>query len=51
MVNQTNDEKWPKEDFNLLEKLKIECLEEKLGYKIEKQSDTISHDNYEKQLL
>ena len=50
MVNQTNDEKWTEEDFKQLERCKIQYLEEKLGYKITKLEDKISHDDYEKEL-
>lgn len=50
MVNQTNEEKWTKADFEQLEKCKIQYLEERIGYKIPKLSDTISHDKYEDQL-
>lgn len=47
MINQTNNEKWSKEDFDTLEQCKIEYLEEKLGYKIVKLEEIIPHDKYE----
>jgi len=50
MVDQTNEEKWTRDDFKQLEQCKLEYLEVKLGYKITKLADTISHDNYEKNL-
>lgn len=48
MVDQINEEKWTKKDFEQLEICKIEYLQEKLGYTIEKLSDTVKHDEYEK---
>lgn len=50
MVNQTNEEKWNKTDFEQLEKCKIEYLEEKLGYPIKRLEEFQTHDNYEKNL-
>ena len=50
MVNQTNEEKWSKEDFEILEQCKIEYLEDKLGYKIKKLEELQTHDQYEKNL-
>ena len=47
MVNQTNEEKWTKSDFEQLEKCKLQYLEEKIGYSIVKLNDIISHDGYE----
>jgi len=50
MIDQTNHEKWTKKDFEQLEKCKIQYLEEKLGHKITKLEDTISHKAYEANL-
>ena len=50
MVYPTTDQKWTKKDFANLEAAKIDYLEKRLGYKIEKLEKTITHDNYEKYL-
>lgn len=50
MVDMTNNQKWTKKDFKILEKLKLKYLEKKLGYKIKKLSGVMSHKKYEKHL-
>lgn len=50
VVDQTNKEKWNREDFVKLEKAKLQYLEQKLGYPIKKLEDVVPHADYEAEL-